>query len=34
MIEKLGIDPEEAIQEFNNARGHQQERLNYISHLK
>jgi len=34
MIEKNGVDPEEAILRFNTARGHDQEREHYIEHLK
>lgn len=34
MIEKKGVDPEEAIQRFDKARGHKQERLNYLNHLR
>jgi len=34
MIQKLGVDPEVAIAAFDEARGHKQERLNYINHLK
>lgn len=34
MIEKLGLDPEAAIAAFDEARGHKQERQNYINNLK
>jgi len=34
MIEKLGHEPNDAINEFNEARGHEQERENLIEHLK
>ena len=34
MIEKLGHEPNDAIKEFNEARGHEQERENLIEHLK
>jgi len=34
MIQKLGLDPDTAIAAFNEARGHNQERQNYINHLK
>jgi len=34
MIEKLCMDPETAIAAFDEARGHKQERQNYIQHLK
>jgi len=34
MIERLGFQPDEAIFEFNSARGHEQERENYIADLK
>ncbi len=34
MIEKLGYSPNDAIHEFNEARGHVQERENLIQHLK
>eukprot|EP00088_Acartia_fossae_P020965 TRINITY_DN22454_c0_g1_i6.p1 TRINITY_DN22454_c0_g1~~TRINITY_DN22454_c0_g1_i6.p1 ORF type:complete len:449 (-),score=10.33 TRINITY_DN22454_c0_g1_i6:231-1577(-) len=34
MIEKLGINPEEAIKDFEEARGHKQERENYLEHLR
>ena len=34
MIEKLDMSPDEAITLFNTARGHQQERENYLQHLR
>lgn len=34
MIEKLGMEPETAIAAFDEARGHKQERQDYIQHLK
>ena len=34
MIEKKGFKPEDAIQTFNEARGHKQERENYLEDLK
>lgn len=34
MIEKNGIDPDQAILAFDTARGHKQERENYLDHLK
>jgi len=34
MVEKLGFEPSEAIRLFDEARGHKQERENYIDHLK
>ena len=34
MIEKLDMSPDEAITMFNTARGHEQERENYLQHLR
>jgi len=34
MIEKLGVEPDEAVNLFNVARGHTQERENYLKHLR
>ena len=34
MIEKDGVDPDEAIERFNTARGHEQTRVNYLEHLR
>ncbi|XP_013412847.1 RNA/RNP complex-1-interacting phosphatase-like isoform X2 [Lingula anatina] len=34
MIDKLGVSPDEAIQAFNEARGHKIERENYLAHLR
>ena len=34
MIEKLDMSPDEAITLFNTARGHEQERENYLQHLR
>jgi len=34
MVEKKGIEPEAAIQAFDLARGHKQERANYLQHLR
>jgi atypical dual specificity phosphatase len=34
MVEKLGMDPEAAIAAFDTARGHKQERENYLAHLR
>ena len=34
LIEKLGWEPEKAIDAFDQARGHKQERANYLDHLK
>ena len=33
MVEKKGIDPDVAIEAFDLARGHKQERGNYLQHL-
>lgn len=34
MIQHLGIPPDQAIADFNSARGHEQERQNYLDHLR
>ena len=34
MIEKAGLEPDAAITAFNTARGHDQERGNYLEHLR
>ena len=34
MVEKMGLDPGEAIQAFDVARGHKQERGNYLEHIR
>lgn len=34
MVEKLGFQPEEAIAAFDKARGHTQERINYLTHIR
>jgi len=34
MVEKMGLDPGEAIQAFDIARGHKQERENYLEHIR
>merc|ERR1719341_1280780 len=34
MIEKAGLEPDTAITAFNTARGHEQERGNYLEHLR
>ena len=34
MIEKLDMSPDEAITLFDTARGHEQERENYLQHLR
>ena len=34
MIEKDGVEPDTAITAFNTARGHNQDRQNYLQHLK
>jgi len=34
MVEKMGLDPGEAIQAFDVARGHKQERENYLEHIR
>jgi len=34
MVEKKGIDPDVAIEAFDMARGHKQERANYLQHLR
>ena len=34
MIEKLEMCPDEAITLFDTARGHEQERENYLQHLR
>jgi len=34
MVQKMDIEPETAIREFDEARGHKQERANYLTHLK
>jgi len=34
MVEKKGIEPDVAIQAFDLARGHKQERANYLQHLR
>ena len=34
MIEKLDMSPDEAITLFNTVRGHEQERDNYLQHLR
>jgi len=34
MVEKMGIEPEVAIHAFDLARGHKQERENYLQHLR
>ena len=34
MIEKLVMCPDEAITLFDTARGHEQERENYLQHLR
>ncbi|XP_063596040.1 RNA/RNP complex-1-interacting phosphatase-like isoform X2 [Penaeus indicus] len=34
MIQELGIPPDQAIADFNSARGHEQERQNYLANLR
>ena len=34
MVEMKGVEPEVAIQAFDLARGHRQERQNYLMHLR
>ncbi|XP_042875336.1 RNA/RNP complex-1-interacting phosphatase-like isoform X2 [Penaeus japonicus] len=34
MIQQLGIPPDQAIADFNSARGHEQERENYLANLR
>ena len=34
MIERLHMSPDEAITLFDTARGHEQERDNYLQHLR
>ncbi|XP_064093540.1 RNA/RNP complex-1-interacting phosphatase-like isoform X3 [Macrobrachium nipponense] len=34
MIEHLGVPPDQAISDFNSARGHDQEREEYLCHLR
>ena len=34
MMEKAGLEPDTAITAFNTARGHEQERGNYLEHLR
>ena len=34
MVEKLGMEPDAAIAAFDEARGHRQERTNYLQHLR
>lgn len=34
MIEHLGVPPDQAISDFNSARGHNQEREEYLTHLR
>ena len=34
MIERLDMSPDEAITLFDTARGHEQERDNYLQHLR
>lgn len=34
MVEKLGMEPNVAIAAFDLARGHRQERSNYLQHLR
>ncbi|XP_071528355.1 uncharacterized protein [Panulirus ornatus] len=34
MIQQLGIPPDQAIADFNSARGHEQERENYLADLR
>lgn len=34
MVERLGFEPDEAISAFDSARGHKQERQNYLNHIR